>query len=191
MSLKRVCESGWTILLISTVLLSFAGCASSPDMRRNDERGPEQVMGAPPSVESEDYEFAPPPVHPGEHGRVGQSVEPGKADRAGRSEGVVSRADLKELLRLGPSTVFTHVDVEPYRADGEFVGFRIIDASDAALAVISPRLRVGDIVTHVNQKRLERPDDYVQIWEKLGEAQEVRIDFMRGGERQQAIWEIE
>lgn len=181
---------GASFVAVAVIALSLVGCASTPDMRRNEERGPEQVMGSPPSVDSEDYEFAPPPPHPGVHGRVGEHAHPGVA-QATVSDGAVSRADLERFLKLGPSVVFAHVDTEPYREDEKFVGFRVIDASDQALELMSPKLRVGDVVTHINLVRLERPDDYVTIWEELGEAAEVRIDFLRDGEAGQAIWELQ
>lgn len=191
MSFKRLAvRQVITTLAMLMSALFVVGCASSPDMRRNEERGPKKVMGTPPSEDSEDYEFAAPPPHPGPYGRVGEYALDGNIGRAS-SAGEISRADLEELLKLGPSVIFTHVDTEPFREDGKFVGFRIIDASDSALSVMSPKLRVGDIVTHINLMRLERPDDYVQIWQELGEAQEIRVDFLRDQEPGQAIWSLE
>ncbi len=180
---RRGVVAAWVVALCMVA----GACATSPEKREID-RGPDQVVGDPPTEESEDYEFAPPPRHPGHHGDVSMD-SPAPATPAGRD--AVARQDLNRLLQYGPSVIFQHVDTDPYREGERFVGFRIIDLSDRAQEILSPRLRVGDVVTHVNLVKVERPEDYTEVWESLEDAEEIRVDFLRDGEAEQVIWRVQ
>lgn len=173
------------VAAVGFMLAGSIACATGPD-RREADRGPDHVVGAPPSEGSEDFEFAPPPRHPGPYGEV----EARPAPRAGSAE-VFTRGEMQRLRQLGPSMVFQHVDTEPYREGERFVGFRIIDFSDEAQSRLSPRLRVGDVITHVNLIKVETPEDYNAVWQSLEGADEIRVDLVRDGEAHQVTWRVQ
>lgn len=178
-------------LALSALLVAgLVACSTGSDSRRTTERGPDVVMGSPPPESSEDYEFAPPPRHPGAHGDVSRNQQP-RAQERQRPEGVIFRDDIRRLRNFGPSLVLEHVDTDPRHEDGRFVGFRIVDVSERAHHYISPQLRVGDVITHINLVRLQRPDDYLEAWNTLEDVDEIRIDFLRDGEAGHALWSVE
>lgn len=177
------------LVMVSLVVGTTIGCASGPDERASNDRESQTVMGSPPSEDSEDYEFAAPPRHPGDHGEV-QTRGSGQ-ESAEREPDVIYRSEIEELKNYGPSVVLKHVDTEASHEDGSFVGFQIVDVSEAAHSIIAPHLRVGDVVTHINLVRLQRPDDYVEAWNTLDDVQEIRIDFQRDGKEKQAVWRVQ
>lgn len=166
--------------------LSLVGCASAPA-----DEGPEEVVGQPPQPDSEDYEPAPPPSHPGEHGKLGGDTTAQQDQHTGSEPGVVTQQQLDRLQSLGPSVVMEHVVTEPVRDDGQFVGFEIVEVSDTARRHIEPDLQTGDVITHVNQVRLEMPDDYMEAWKTLEEADEIRVDLVRDGDEQEVILDVQ
>ena len=178
-----------TWILVGTLALLVVGCATAPDGRRNIERGPDRVLGEPPEEGSEDFEVAPPPRHPGPHGEVSVSNSE-RFDGEVREPGVFRRSEIGRLLEFGPAVVLEHVDTEPSYEEGRFLGFMIVDFSDQAQSYVSPELRVGDVITHLNLVRVERPDHYLEVWNQLGEAEEIRIDFLRDGEALHQSWRV-
>lgn len=181
---------GVVAVVAGLVAAGLTGCASGPD---EEDSAPEEVVGQPPDEESEDFEFAPPPSHPGEHG----DVDGPAGDESGDVEtspdpDVVTEAEIEELQRFGPSVVMQHVDAQPaYDGDDEFVGFELVEASETAREYLEPKLQVGDVITHVNLVRLEQPDDYMEAWDSLEGADEVRIDVVRDGDDREVVWEVE
>ncbi len=168
--------------------LSVLNCTSSPD-RRADERdsGPEQIVGAPPQPGDADYEFAIPPEHPGTPKPIGGA--PTREWDATAS--IIDRHYIERLRYFGPSLVLQHIQTDPAHDDDGFVGFEIIEISPAAEQYLTPRLQRGDIITHVNLVQIEKPDDYMEAWKTLEDAEEIRIDFVRDGEPADVIWDVE
>ena len=179
----------WAAVVIITagaMLVWTAGCASAPE-----DDGPDEVVGQPPAEDSEDYDPAPPPSHPGEHGQVGE--EPGAGEPAvepSGEPGVVTEQQVQRLKSFGPAVVMQHVEAEPVHEEDEFVGFKLVDVSQTAEAHMKPDLEVGDVVTHVNLVRLEQPEDYMEAWETLEDADEIRVDLLRDGEPKEVILQI-
>lgn len=163
------------------------GCASAPDQRRAAERGPESNVGAPPS--GDEAVVAPLPNNPAS--RQARQVMPREPMVGPDGAALITRGEVNALLERGPAVVFQHVDTEPQHDNGEFVGFLIVDISAPAHSFVAPQLRVGDVVTHVNLVKLERPDHYLNAWSTLAEAEEIRVDFRREGQASHAIWRVE
>lgn len=174
----------WALVAMAAVVWMAVGCSSGPEEER---RGQQEVIGSPPDEDSEDYEFALPELYDG-HDEEPSSVEstgPGYPQTE-----AVQREQIDELKRFGPSIVFEHVQTTPRHDDG-FVGFEIVEISAAARPYLEAKLEEGDVVTHVNLVRLEKPDDYLEAWEALSETEEIRVDFERDGESKAAIWKVE
>ncbi len=103
----------------------------------------------------------------------------------------VTRAQLDSFLDRGPSYVLTVVTVEPVHGAQGFVGYQITDVTPGVRAFITPHLRVGDVITHVNGVRLMRPEDYMQAWRSLDKASAIRVDFTRKSEAMNVVWVVE
>ncbi|MFW5967198.1 MAG: hypothetical protein ACOCV2_06750, partial [Persicimonas sp.] len=88
--------------------------------------------------------------------------------------------------------VLAQVEVEPsHDADDQFEGFRIVDFDPRAKEAVGDQIRKGDVVTHVNGERLEKPDDYHEAWSRLDGAHRIHIDLLRDGEPDEAVWRVE
>lgn len=178
------------IALVATFgLLLSPGCASGPD---TEDEASDDVVGAPPDEESEDHEFALPPQHPGEYGELRGEESAAESTASTTSDpDVIARHQIERLQEFGPPGVLQHVETEPVRDNGEFVGFELVDVSETAREHVEPKLEIGDVITHVNLVRLEQPDDYMEAWETLEHADQIRIDVVRDGEAREVIWNIE
>lgn len=186
------------VLLLITVGLAFSGCASSSSADKASDSESETVSGQPPSPEEDTPKALPegPEVQMGKARAEGPSdagEEPDGTETAEspQSAAVVSRAQIDRFIDKGPPYALTLVKVEPARADGKFRGFKLIAMERSAAQVVGPQLVPGDIVTHINGVRLEKPDDYLNAWKLLGEVSKIRIDFVRDGESKHAIWRVQ
>lgn len=177
----------WTAAAVATVAAvgMVAGCSSSPE----SDPSMDEVVGTPPDEDSEDHEFALPPRHPGAHGDV-DTQKPVEAESGYPQTEAVQPQQIDRLQRLGPSVVFEHIRTEP-KHDDAFVGFEIVEISEVARPYVEAHLQKGDVITHLNLVRLEKPDDYMEAWDTLGETDQIRVDFERDGEAKEAIWEVE
>lgn len=105
-------------------------------------------------------------------------------------EATVTRADLDQFIARGPSYVLTVVTVEPVHRDGQFQGYQITDVTRGVREFITPQMRVGDVVTHINGVRMLRPEDFMQAWRSLDKVGQIRIDFVRQSEPMTANWTV-
>jgi hypothetical protein len=94
--------------------------------------------------------------------------------------GVISRSDLVPVLEGGLGRFLQNVETEPMFHQGTFVGFRIISFFPGDLDYASLDLRPGDIVTHVNGRSIERPEQAVAVWDALRTASNLVVLYRRG-----------
>ena len=109
-----------------------------------------------------------------------QSSVDGMAPRA--RTGVISRSDLVPVLEGGLGRFLQNVETEPMFHQGTFVGFRIVSFFPGDLDYASLDLRPGDIVTHVNGRSIERPEQAVAVWDALRTASDLVVLYRRGDE---------
>ena len=175
-----------SVCLLAILSLVITACSTGPDLRESErDSGPDEILGSPPEPGSEDYEFALPPGHPAQEEQAAPPVE---WDSQAES---FDRFYLERLQQYGPSMILQHVHTEAVVDEGQFVGFELVSMSPTAKHYVEPRLQEGDVVTHVNLVRLEKPDDYMEAWETLDGAEEVRIDVLRNGEPTDVVWSIQ
>jgi hypothetical protein len=96
--------------------------------------------------------------------------------------GVIVRKDLVPVLEGGLGRFLQNVETEPTFYQGTFVGFRIISFFPGDLEYASLDLRPGDIVTHVNGRSIERPEQAVAVWDALRSAKDLVVLYRRGGD---------
>jgi hypothetical protein len=83
------------------------------------------------------------------------------------------------LVQQGPSWLFRRVmREEVFGKDGRFAGWRITGLPEEWRAI---DLRPGDVVTRVNGKSLETPDDAWDAWKSVASAREIKLALLRDG----------
>lgn len=96
--------------------------------------------------------------------------------------GVIVRSELVPVLEGGLGRFLQNVETEPTFYQGSFVGFRIVSFFPGDLDYASLDLRPGDIVTHVNGRSIERPEQAIAVWEALRTASDLVVLYRRGDE---------
>jgi len=97
--------------------------------------------------------------------------------------GIILRDELLPVLDEGLGRFLQNVDTEPDFHQGAFVGFRIVSLFPGEPAFASLDLRVGDTVTRINGKPIERPEQAAAVWEDLRTASDLVVDYQRNGEK--------
>jgi len=96
--------------------------------------------------------------------------------------GVVGRSALTRTLDAGLGSWLRGVDVEPQIEDGRFQGWRVraIHPGDPCWADVD--LRPGDVVSRINRRPIERPEEAQAVWSALRGAGEIVVELVRGRE---------
>ena len=104
--------------------------------------------------------------------------------------GAIRRAELAKVLDASPGTFLQHVQTEPRFAHGRFHGWRVVSfyPGDARFAGVD--LQAGDVVTRVNGKPIEQPDQFMAVWTELRTSKELIVDVERGGAARILRWTI-
>ena len=94
----------------------------------------------------------------------------------------VRRSALKRTVDAGFGRWLQTVSVDPLLARGRFRGWiiRSFNSDDACYAGVD--LRAGDVVTRVNGRGVEHPEEALEVWTKLPTSSELVIDFLRDGQ---------
>ena len=157
-----------TFRLLAVLLV--AGCATHPE-RQPDERliteppaAPDRaiampIAGAPEALSAPDGPIA---------------IPTGPA-------GSIARADLDRVLAASPGAFLARVDSEPVVRSGRFVGWRIRSLFSGDARFAASALLPGDIVTRINDRPIERPEQFSDVWHSLGAARELRVAVIRAG----------
>lgn len=103
---------------------------------------------------------------------------------------VIERDTLREVLARGPAWFIQQIAVEPVLAGGRFQGFMLLALFDRDPADESPGLRPGDIVQRVNGMPVERPDQFMKVWDSLADADHLSIRIVRDRQPLLITWAI-
>jgi len=176
-------------LLLGAVSLFSVGCASNSSAER--DAADERVSGQPPSADEDVHGDLPPgpDVLTGAPGAVAQPSASAQTEVS--ADASVTRAELKQFILKGPSFPLSVVEVEPAREGSQFVGYRVIAIAPVAQPTLQGHLSDGDIITHLNGVRIEKPDDYLNAWKLLADIATVRIDFVRDGAPNHSVWQVQ
>jgi hypothetical protein len=92
------------------------------------------------------------------------------------------RSALKRTVDAGLGRWLQTVSVDPLLARGRFRGWiiRSLNSEDACFAGVD--LRAGDVVTRVNGRGVEHPEEALEVWTRLPTSSELVIDFLRDGQ---------
>jgi len=104
-------------------------------------------------------------------------------------EGILARSDVVEVVDLGLGSFLQRVQLEPSLEQGKFAGFRLLELQPPTFWE-EVDLKPGDVVTGVNGKPIEQPEQAFEVFESLRKAKELRVSFIRDGKRRQLIFPI-
>jgi type II secretory pathway component PulC len=95
------------------------------------------------------------------------------------------------VLSRGLGDLLGRLQVEPALGAGKFHGWRIVKlrANDPMWHGVD--LMAGDVVTAVNERPIERPDEAFAAFQSLAVAKELRVTYERAGARRELIYPID
>jgi hypothetical protein len=118
--------------------------------------------------------------------------EPARRPRPSR----IARRDLMPVLSGGLGPFWSRTEVKPALAGGRFRGWQIVafrwqgtPLGDIDLDAVD--LRPGDVVTSVNGRPIERPEQAQACWQALTVAGELRVSYLRGTEKREIVYPID
>lgn len=102
------------------------------------------------------------------------------------------RSDMMPVLSAGLQRFLPLVEIKPAMAKGRFYGWRIVALhwEDTPLAGVDV-IRPGDVVTSVNGRPIERPEQMHACWLSLTMTNELRIAYERNEEKRQLVYTID
>ena len=120
--------------------------------------------------------------------RTVSAPEPQRA--AAAAPPVIPRYILEAIQAQGPGRFLQRVPVVPYRQGDEFVGFQILELFPGERLGIQS-IRKGDVVTKINGKRVDRPEQFMKLFEELHLWNQVSIQFERQGVPMNVFYHIQ
>jgi type II secretory pathway component PulC len=171
-------------LLLSSLLstVALAGCATQmpaqPKAQKGAESGGDPVTNAHTDPDTD---------NPPSKGKKQPSSELSPSDGA---RGAIARTELAKVLDASPGYFLQHVQTEPRFAHGRFAGWRVVSffPGDARFAGVD--LQAGDVVTRINGKPIEKPDQFMVVWSELRSSKELVVDVERAGAPRRLRWTI-
>ena len=113
-----------------------------------------------------------------------------KVAPAERPAMTIYRDELDDVLQRGLQPLIADLNLRPALQDGRFQGWRVRFLKPGEAPYRDSAVRPGDIVTAVNGKSIERPDQMMTVWKSLRSATELRFSILRAGEAQDLVYAI-
>ncbi|MDB4968449.1 MAG: hypothetical protein JWN44_4138 [Myxococcales bacterium] len=104
--------------------------------------------------------------------------------------GVIPRTALSQVLDASPGYFLQHVQTEPRFAAGHFRGWRVVSFFPGDTRFAGVDLQAGDVVTRVNGKPIEQPDQFMAVWSELRSSRALVVDLERNGAPRTLRWTI-
>ena len=113
------------------------------------------------------------------------------ADDAPSTSFVIERKALHEALAKGASQFIRQVGVRPVvTSDERFFGFQVMSLFPEWASAETLPVRVGDIIQTVNGRSIERPEQFMAVWESLASASYLSLQLVRDREQLMVTWLI-
>ena len=103
----------------------------------------------------------------------------------------LARRDVLSVLSAGLGAFLSRIEVERSMAGGRFYGWRIVALHWENTAMAGVDLRPGDVVTSVNGRPIERPEQALVCWQSLAVASDLRVLYERGSEKRELFYPID
>lgn len=178
------------MLLCGVVLVS---ACTTTKAKEDDGMPQDRVVYSPPAEARDDVPALPKtaPVLTQPTPALSTKQAPVPADAKAQERFEITTAQRDAFLSFGPSFPLQQATVAPFRLKGRVVGYQIKRfASQNAMKAVSPGLRVGDVVTHLNGVSLIMPKDYHAAWTRLKSASTIRVDYIRNNQTGFTVWSV-
>ena len=111
------------------------------------------------------------------------ATDPARSDTCSARVGMraLKRTALDRTLDAGLGTWLRGVDVEAKVDRGHFQGWLVRRAYEGDPCWVDIDLRAGDVVTRVNRRSIERPEEAQIVWTGLRTTSEIVVDYQRNG----------
>lgn len=115
--------------------------------------------------------------------RSAASSVPPKTESRRAPRGSLLRSQVKRAVSEGLGAFLQRVelDANPVRVAGKFRGFRVVKLKGEPGFWEGVDLQPNDVVTKVNGRSIERPEDSYEAFKSLDTAPELRVDYERNG----------
>jgi type II secretory pathway component PulC len=130
---------------------------------------------------------APPRAEPSRAVQPVSSAEPPLPARPGH----LWRRDVVATLSRGLGHFLTRLQLEPSLAGGKFRGWRIVKLAEGDPLWKGVDLAPADVVTLVNGRPIERPEQALTAFQSLAVAPELRVTYERDGARREIAYPID
>jgi S1-C subfamily serine protease len=87
----------------------------------------------------------------------------------------LKRKALLALQKEGAQAFIRRVNVRPAFHRGKFHGWRVLTYSGPG------HLQSGDIVSKINGRSIERPAQFMAVWQSMASGERFIVDLVRGG----------
>ena len=172
--------------LVFTTMFAVAGCATQMPAQPAIQKGAESA-GDPVT----DSHYDPDTANPPSKGR--RNLIPtnnGVPSSDASAPGAIPRAELTKVLDKSPGYFLQQVQTEPRFNHGRFHGWRLVSffPGDARFAGVD--LQAGDVVTRINGKAIEQPDQFMTVWTEMRTSKELVVETERDGAARTLRWTI-
>lgn len=89
--------------------------------------------------------------------------------------------ELERTLQRGLQPLIAQINLRPVHDGGRFVGWRVQFLKPGVSPFRESAVRPGDVLVHVNDQPLERPDQMMSVWKSLEDTDHVTFHVLRGG----------
>jgi len=96
----------------------------------------------------------------------------------------VRRAELVRVQKEGPHWLLQRIKVRPLLRKGRFVGWRVVSYAGPG------KLLAGDVVRQVNGRPIERPEQFIEVWNKMVSRDTLEVDLVRAGKSERLTFPI-
>jgi type II secretory pathway component PulC len=94
-------------------------------------------------------------------------------------------------LSRGLGDFLGRLQVEPFAPGGRFRGWRVVTLRENDPLWAGVDLAPGDVVTAVNGRKIERPEQALAVFQSLAVASELRVTYERDGARRELVYPID
>jgi type II secretory pathway component PulC len=101
------------------------------------------------------------------------------------------RRDVVATLSRGLGDFLSRLQIEPALGAGKFQGWRIVKLKADDPLWQNKDLAPGDVVTSVNGRPIERPEQAFAAFQSLAIAKELRVQYDRGGAHRELVYPID
>lgn len=104
--------------------------------------------------------------------------------------GELKRSFVASFVQRGPHALLGAVELVPGRVDGRLLGLQVQSIHESGRFLTEAGIVAGDILLSVNGEEVLFPEQFMQVWETMPEADSLTVRLLRNGATQTLQWPI-